>query len=99
MVSASRHGWAGCACPDNCCGYSPNQMGAMDPKERAAFMPMIDSKTYPAAMKPAWNNDGLLQGMFGATFLSGPQWKAWNGRMVVGFGGIGPHEPSGNVTP
>ncbi len=85
------------ACPDNYCGYSPNQMGAMDPKQRAAFMPMTDTKTYPAAMKPAWNNDGLSQGMFGATFLSGPQWKAWNGRMVVGFGGIGIHgTPVGN---
>ncbi len=85
------------ACPDNYCGYSPNQMGAMDPRQRAAFMPMTDTKTYPAAMKPAWNNDGLSQGMFGATFLSGPQWKAWNGRMVVGFGGIGIHgTPVGN---
>jgi glucose/arabinose dehydrogenase len=51
-------------CPDNYCGYSPNQMGAMDPKERAAFMPMTDLKTYPNAMKPAWNNEGLSQGIF-----------------------------------
>lgn len=85
------------ACPDNYCGYSPNQMGAMDPKQRAAFMPMTDTKTYANAMKPAWNNDGLSQGMFGATFLSGPQWKAWNGRMIVGFSGIGIHgTPVGN---
>jgi hypothetical protein len=39
-------------------------------------MPLTDTKTYPNAMKPAWNNDGLSQGMFGATFLNGPQWKA-----------------------
>ena len=78
-------------CPDNYCGYSPNQMVAMDPKLRAAFMPMTDTATYPNAMKPAWNNDGLSQGMFGATFLNGPQWKAWNGRMLVGFAGIGIH--------
>ena len=78
-------------CPDNYCGYSPNQMVAVDPKLRAAFMPMTDTKTYPNAMKPAWNNDGLSQGMFGATFLNGPQWKAWNGRMLVGFAGIGIH--------
>lgn len=85
------------ACPDNYCGYSPNQMVAMDPKLRAAFMPMTDLKTYSNAMKPAWNNDGLSQGMFGATFLSGPQWKAWDGRMLVGFGGIGIHgTPVGN---
>ncbi len=84
-------------CPDNYCGYSPNQMGAMDPKERAAFMPMTDLKTYPNAMKPAWNNDGLSQGMFTCTFLNGPQWKDWNGRMLVGMAGIGIHgTPVGN---
>jgi glucose/arabinose dehydrogenase len=85
------------ACPDNYCGYSPNQMGAMDPKERAAYMPMTDLKTYPNAMRPAWNNDGLSQGMFGATFLSGPQWKGWDGKMIVGLAGIGIHgTPVGN---
>ncbi|MFN3295784.1 PQQ-dependent sugar dehydrogenase [Caldimonas sp.] len=84
-------------CPDDYCGYSPNQMGPMDPKQRAAFMPMTDTRTYPNAMRPAWNNDGLSQGMFGATFVSGAQWKAWNGRMLVGFGGIGIHgTPVGN---
>lgn len=85
------------ACPDNYCGYSPNQMGAMDPKDRSAFMPMTDTRTYPNAMRPAWNNDGLSQGMFGATFLAGPQWKGWNGKLAVGFGGIGIHgTPVGN---
>ena len=85
------------ACPTDYCGYSPNQMGPMDPKERAAYMPMTDLKTYPDAMRPAWNNDGLSQGMFSATFLSGPQWKDWDGRMIVGFAGIGMHgTPVGN---
>jgi hypothetical protein len=74
-------------CPDDYCGYSPNQMGAMDPKQRAVFMPMTDLKTYPKAMKPAWNNKGLSQGMFCNAFLSGAQWKDWNGQMVVGFAG------------
>jgi glucose/arabinose dehydrogenase len=84
-------------CPDKYCGYSPNQMEAMDPKERAAFMPMTDTKTYPNAMQPAWNNDGLSQGMFSCTFLNGPQWKDWNGRMVVSLTGIGIHgTPVGN---
>lgn len=85
------------ACPDNYCGYSPNQMGALDPKQRAAFMPMTDTKTYPNAMLPAWNNEGLSQGMFGATFLNGKQWKSWDGKMVVGMTGIGIHgTPEGN---
>ena len=84
-------------CPDNYCGYSPNQMGAMDPKDRSAFMPMTDLKTYPNAMKPAWNNNGLSQGMFCNDFLSGKQWKDWDGQMVVGYTGIGIHgTPVGN---
>ncbi len=85
------------ACPDSYCGYSPNQMGAMDPKDRSAFMPMTDTKTYPNAMRPAWNNDGLSQGLFTGTFLNGPQWKGWNGKMIIGFAGIGIHgTPVGN---
>jgi aldose sugar dehydrogenase len=85
------------ACPDNYCGYSPNQMGAVDPKQRSAFMPMTDTKTYPNAMKPAWTNDGLSQGLFTGTFLTGPQWKGWNGKMIIGFAGIGIHgTPVGN---
>jgi glucose/arabinose dehydrogenase len=84
-------------CPDDYCGYSPNQMGAMDPKERAAFMPMTDTKTYPNALKPAWNNNGLSQGMFGSTWLVGSQWGDWNGRLAVGYAGIGIHgTPVGN---
>jgi glucose/arabinose dehydrogenase len=85
------------ACPDNYCGYEPNQMGAVDPKERAAYMPMTDTKQYPNAMKPAWNNDGLSQGMSSGVFLNGAQWKGWNGRMVVAYMGIGIHgTPVGN---
>lgn len=84
-------------CPDNYCGYSPNQMGAMAPKERAAFMSMTDTKLYPKAMRPAWNNDSLSQGMSAGTFLNGKQWKGWNGQMVVSFMGIGIHgTPVGN---
>lgn len=60
-------------------------------------MPMTDLKTYPDAMKPAWNNGGLSQGMSSCVFLNGSKWKAWNGRMVVGFMGIGIHgTPVGN---
>ncbi len=85
------------ACPDGYCGYSPNQMGALPPKERAAFMPMTDLKAYPNAMKPAWNNNGLSQGMCGSVFLVGKQWKEWEGRMAVGYAGIGIHgTPTGN---
>ena len=85
------------ACPDGYCGYSPNQMGALPPAERAAFMPMTDTKAYPNANKPAFNNNGLSQGMCGAVFLVGKQWKQWEGRMAVGYAGIGIHgTPTGN---
>jgi glucose/arabinose dehydrogenase len=84
-------------CPDGYCGYMPNQMGAVDPKDRSAFMPMTDLKSFPNAMRPAWTNEGLSQGMSSCTFLSGPQWKGWNGRMLVGYMGIGIHgTPVGN---
>jgi len=79
------------ACPDGYCGYSPNQMGALAPKERAAFMSMTDLKAYPKAMKPAWINNGLSQGMCGSVFLVGKQWKEWEGRLAVGYAGIGIH--------
>ena len=78
-------------CPDGYCGYSPNQMGALPPAERSAFMPMTDLRTYPDALKPAWNNNGLSQGMCGNVFLVGKQWKEWEGRMAVGYAGIGIH--------
>ncbi len=76
-------------CPDNYCGYMPNQMEGMDPKERAKFTPMTDTKTYPDAMKPAWTNNGLSQGTSSAEFLTGDQWGPWDGRLAVGIMGIG----------
>jgi glucose/arabinose dehydrogenase len=78
-------------CPDGYCGYMPNQMAAVEPAERAAFMPMTDTRTYPDAMPPAWTNNGLSQGTSSAEFLSGEQWGGWDGRMVVGIMGIGIH--------
>jgi glucose/arabinose dehydrogenase len=76
-------------CPDGYCGYEPNQMEGMDPEERRAYMPMTDLETYPDAMPAAWDNNGLSQGMTSTTFLTGDQWGDWEGRMVVGFMGIG----------
>jgi len=72
-------------------------MGAMPNKERSAFMPMTDLRTYPNAMKPAWTNEGMSQGMSSGTFLNGKQWKGWDGKMVVSYMGIGIHgTPVGN---
>jgi glucose/arabinose dehydrogenase len=76
-------------CPDDYCGYSPNQMEGMNRFERAAFMPMTDLATYPDAMPPVWENNGWSQGTGSAAFLQGEQWGRWNGAMVVGIMGIG----------
>jgi glucose/arabinose dehydrogenase len=76
-------------CPDNYCGYSPNQMEGMDPAERSKFMPMTDTASYPDAMPPAWVNNGLSQGTGSAVFLTGAQWGDWDGRLAVGVMGIG----------
>jgi glucose/arabinose dehydrogenase len=76
-------------CPDEYCGYMPNQMSGMDRHERAAHMPMTDMITYPNAMPPIWTNNGWSQGTSSAAFLEGEQWGDWNGAMVVGSMGIG----------
>ena len=77
------------ACPDNYCGYTPNQMVGLNRYQRAAYMPMTDFETYPAAMPPIWNNNGWSQGTSSAAFLEGDAWGDWNGSMVVGIMGIG----------
>ena len=76
-------------CPDDYCGYSPNQMDGMNRYARASWMPMTDFVTYPSAMPPIWNNNGWSQGTSSAAFLVGDAWGEWNGAMVVGIMGIG----------
>jgi len=77
------------ACPDDYCGYSPNQMDGMNRHERASFMSMTDLATYPDAMPPIWDNNGWSQGTSSAAFLEGDAWGDWNGAMVIGVMGIG----------
>ncbi|MBS3805476.1 MAG: PQQ-dependent sugar dehydrogenase [Oleiphilaceae bacterium] len=76
-------------CPDDYCGYQPNQNEGMDPEERADYMPMTDTETYPDAMEPVWDNNGRSQGISSAAFLTGEQWGAWDGRLAISFLGIG----------
>ena len=76
-------------CPDDYCGYSPNQMDGMDPAERNAWMPMTDFETYPDAMVPAWENNQLSQGISSAAYLAGEQWGDWQDMLVVSYMGIG----------
>jgi hypothetical protein len=80
------------------------QLGAMDEglekteeTAKKTGMSMTDLKAYPKALKPAFNNNGLSQGMCGSAWLVGKQWKEWEGRLAVGYAGIGIHgTPVGN---
>ena len=65
------------SCADNYCGYQGN----------ATTMPMTDTTRFPNALRPTWNNNGASGGMGPATFLSGAQWQAWDGRLLVGVMG------------
>ena len=76
-------------CPDNYCGYSPNQMVGENRFARASWMPMTDFATYPDAMPPIWNNSGWSQGTSSAAFLEGDAWGDWDGALVIGLMGIG----------
>ncbi len=64
-------------CPDGYCGYAGS----------TTTMPMTDLARFPQARPPAWNNNSSSQGMGPAAFLSGSQWRAWDGRLAVGIMG------------
>jgi glucose/arabinose dehydrogenase len=49
-------------------------------------VPMTDLAQFPNAMIPAWRSgDSGTVAPSGATFLSGAQWKAWDGALAVAF--------------
>ncbi|WP_425403547.1 PQQ-dependent sugar dehydrogenase [Hwanghaeella sp.] len=75
-------------CPDQYCGYEPNQMDGMDPAVRAAYTPMSDTR-FADLMPPTWNNNGFSQGTGSAAFLKGKNWGIYEGRLAVGIMGIG----------
>jgi glucose/arabinose dehydrogenase len=46
--------------------------------------PMTDPALEPGnTMSPVWQSGGVTVAPSGATFLSGPQWKTWDGALVV----------------
>ena len=65
------------SCPDNYCGYAGT----------VSTMPMTDLTRFPNAIRPIWSNNSASQGMGPAVFLVGEQWRAWNGRLLVGIMG------------
>jgi glucose/arabinose dehydrogenase len=76
------------ACPDQYCGYEPNQMEGMTPAVRAAYTPMSDTR-FDDLMFPAWQNNGYSQGTGSAAFLTGKNWGIYEGRLATGIMGIG----------
>jgi glucose/arabinose dehydrogenase len=44
---------------------------------------MTDRKKYPKATKARWKSGRPTVATSGATFLTGKQWGAWNGALVV----------------
>ncbi|MEM8840235.1 MAG: PQQ-dependent sugar dehydrogenase [Pseudomonadota bacterium] len=74
-------------CPDEYCGYEPNQLEAMDPALRAAYTPMSDTR-FDDLMPATWNNNGFSQGTGSAAFLKGDNWGIYDGRLAVGIMGI-----------
>src|SRR4029434_10982567 len=62
-------------CTDGYCGYAGT----------ATTMPMTDTTRFPEAMRPSWTNEGKSEGMGPCTFLTGAPWRAWEGRLAVGF--------------
>jgi glucose/arabinose dehydrogenase len=95
LVNAGNGGWdphqkrgGRSACPDQYCGYEPNQKEGMTPAIRAAYTPMSDTR-FKDLMPPAWNNNGYSQGTGSAAFLTGSNWGIYEGRLAAGIMGIG----------
>lgn len=81
LVAGGNAGWdpkpePGVSCNDNYCGYTSN-------KPNGTPTPMTDTAKFPQALAPAWTNNGRSQGMGPCTFLSGTQWKDWDGWLAV----------------
>lgn len=82
LVAGGNGGWdpkpeSGVACADNYCGYVSN-------KADGALTPMTDRKKFPHAMKPVFVLEDS-QGMSPCAFLTGKEWKQWNGALAVGI--------------
>jgi len=80
LVPGGNGGWdpqnrPGLNCPGGYCGYAGNP----------SSMPMTDTERFPNAMRPSWDNRGNSEGLSPAAFLSGVEWKGWNGRLAIGF--------------
>jgi glucose/arabinose dehydrogenase len=61
-------------------GWNPNNGAG----QYTQANPMTDPSIEPAnTMTPVWASGGVTVAPSGATFLSGPQWKGWDGALAV----------------
>ena len=85
IINSKNYGWdpkpdVGVSCASDYCGYTSN-------KKDKSLTPMTDLKKFPDAVIPIWNNDGKSQGTGPLTFIDGPQWKTFDGVLLVGVMG------------
>jgi glucose/arabinose dehydrogenase len=79
VVNGGNAGWDPiCLGSVGYCGYGSNQ-------SNGSVTPMTDLAKFPSAMKPTFNNGGGSAGVAGNAFLSGSQWKLWDGALAVAF--------------
>ncbi|WP_216635912.1 PQQ-dependent sugar dehydrogenase [Bdellovibrio bacteriovorus] len=81
LTNGGNGGWdpkpdPGVVCADDYCGYISN-------KASGELTPMTDDTKFPDAMKPLWILQDS-QGMGPATFITGAQWKTWDGALLIG---------------
>lgn len=83
LAAGGNGGWdpaptKGVSCASDYCGYTSNTPDGTPTS-------MTDLARFPNALRPSWNNNGVSEGMGPCVFLNGPHWKAWEGRLAVGF--------------
>jgi glucose/arabinose dehydrogenase len=59
-------------------GWDPNRNGTYDQS-----VPMTDLVKFPDAMRPVWRSGSPTLATSGGTFVTGSQWRAWDGALVV----------------
>lgn len=82
LTEGGNGGWdpkpdPGVVCADNYCGYISNKINGF-------LTPMTDLMKFPDAMKPMFDLVDA-QGLGPATFVTGPQWKSWDGSLLISF--------------
>ncbi len=62
-------------------GWDPVYPGGGNAYNEA--VPMTDLTKFPTAVRALWSSGSYTLATSGATFLTGTQWKAWNGVLIV----------------